>query len=73
MGRRHYVPLRHRYDIPMRRREDVPLSRLSDVPLRCHWVFQLKRTCDVAGTCKDVVMTSPGCLVVGWVNSVKKK
>ena len=73
MGRRHYVPLRHRYDKPMRRCEDVPLSCLSDVPLRRHWVFQLKGTCDVAGTWKDVVMTSPGCLVVGWVNSGKKK
>ena len=72
MGRRHYVPLRHRYNKSMRHCEDVPLSCLSDVPLRRHWVFQLKRTCDFAGTWKNVVMTSPGCLVFGWVNSGKK-
>ena len=53
MGRRYYVPLRHRYDIPMRRREYLPLSHLSDVPLRRRWVFQLKRTCNVPGTCKE--------------------
>ena len=46
MGRHH--------DIPIRRREDVPLRRLGDVPLRRRWVFHLRRTCDVAGTYKEM-------------------
>ena len=53
MGRRHYVPLRRRHDIPIRRREDVPLRRLGDVPLRRHWVFHLRRTCDVTETYRE--------------------
>ena len=53
MGRRHYVPMGRHHDIPIRRREDVPLRRLGDVPLRRHWVFHLRRTCDVAGTYKE--------------------
>ena len=40
MGRRHYIPMGRHHDIPIRRREDVPLRR--------HWVFHLRRTCDVA-------------------------
>ena len=47
---RHYVPLRRRHDILIKRCEDVPLTRLGDVPLRRHWVFDLRHTCDVAGT-----------------------
>ena len=53
MRRRHYVPLRRVHDIPIRCREDVPLRRLDDVPLRRHWVFNLRRTCDAAGTYKE--------------------
>ena len=47
---RHYVPLRRRHDILIRRCEDIPLTRLGDVPLRRRWVFDLRRTYDVAGT-----------------------
>ena len=53
MGRRHYVPMGRHHDIPIRRREDVPLRRLGDVPLRRHWVFHLRRTCDVTGTYRE--------------------
>ena len=52
MRHRHYVPLRRGHDIPIRRREDVPQRHLDDVPLRRHWVFHLRRTCDVARTYK---------------------
>ena len=45
MGRRHYVPMRRHHDIPIRRREDVPLRR--------HWVFHLRRTCDVTETYRE--------------------
>ena len=45
MGRRHYVPMGRHHDIPIRRREDVPLRR--------HWVFHLRRTCDVTGTYRE--------------------
>ena len=47
VGRRCYVLLRRRYDVPIRRRRDAPLRRLGDVPSRHHWVFHLRRTCDV--------------------------
>ena len=60
MGRRHYVPLRDCHDIPIRLRGDASLRRLGDVPLRFNWVFHLRRTCDVAGTYKemyDVLLT----------------
>ena len=53
MGRHHYVPMGRHHDIPIRRREDVPLRRLGDVPLRRHWVFHLRRTCDVTGTYRE--------------------
>ena len=53
MGRHCYVLLRLRRDVPIRRRGHVPLRRLGDVPPRRHWVFHLRRTCDVAGTHKD--------------------
>ena len=53
MGRCHYVPLRRRHNIPIRRPEDVPLRRLGEVLLRHHWVFHLRRTCDLAGTYKE--------------------
>ena len=61
MRRRHYVPLRRGHDIPTRRCEDVPLRR--------HWVFHLRRTCDVAVTYKktslqrrhDVLLPSGKC------------
>ena len=53
IGGRHYVPMGRHHDIPIRRREDVPLRRLGDVPLRRHWVFHLRRTCDVTGTYRE--------------------
>ena len=53
MGRRCYVLLRRRYDVPIRRRRDAPLRRLGDVPSRRRWVFHLRHTCDVAGTCRE--------------------
>ena len=54
MGRRSYVLLRRRYDVPIRRRGDVPLIRLGDVSTRRCWVFHLRRTCDVAGTYREM-------------------
>ena len=56
MGRRHYVPMGRHHDIPIRRCEDVPLRRLGDVPLRRHWVFHLRRTCDVTGTYRETLL-----------------
>ena len=56
MGRHHYVLLRRRHDIPIRHREDEPLRRLGDVPLRCHWVFHLRRTYDVSGTYREMLL-----------------
>ena len=53
MGLRDYVPLRRRHNIRIRRREDVPQRRLGDVQLRRHWVFHVRRTCDVTGTYKE--------------------
>ena len=54
MGRRHYIPLRYCHNIPIRRCGDVPLGRLGDVPLGRRWVFHLRRTCDVAGTYREM-------------------
>ena len=54
MGRRCYVLLRRCYDVPIRRHRDAPLRRLGDVPSRRRWVFHLKRTCDVAGTYREM-------------------
>ena len=56
MGRRHYVLLRRRRDIPIRHREDEPLKCLGDVPLRCRWVFHLRRTYDVSGTYREMLL-----------------
>ena len=53
MGPHCYVLLRHRYNIPIRHCGDVPLSRLGDVPSRRCWVFHLRRTYDVAETCRE--------------------
>ena len=53
MGRRYCVLLRRRYDIPIRRRGDVPPRSLGGVSLRHHWVFHLRRACDVAGTYRE--------------------
>ena len=53
MGRHYCVLLRRRYDIPIRRRGDVPLRSLGGVSLRHHWVFHLRRACDVAGTYRE--------------------
>ena len=41
------------FETCLRRCEDVPLRRLGDVPLRRHWVFHLRRTCDVTGTYRE--------------------
>ena len=46
MGRRHYVPMRPRHIIP--------ISRCEDVPLRCRRVFHLRRSCNVAGTYREM-------------------
>ena len=46
-------PLRRRHDVPIRCRGDVPLWHLNDVPSRRHWVFHLRRTCDVTGTYRE--------------------
>ena len=64
MGRCCYVLLRRSHNVPIRCREDVPLRRLGDVPPRHHWVFRLRRTCNVVGTyrqtslpcCYDVLL-----------------
>ena len=53
MGRRCDVLLRRRRDVPIRCRGDVPLRRLGGVPRRRHWVFHLRRNCDVAGTYRE--------------------
>ena len=45
MGRRCYVPLRRRHGVPIRRLGDVPPSR--------RWVFNFRRTCDIAGKYKE--------------------
>ena len=65
MGCRYYFLLRNRHDVLRRRRGDVPLRRLEEVPPRRRWVFHLRRTCDVAGTQRDVVTTSLQRLVAG--------
>ena len=44
---------RRRRDVLMGRGGYVPLRRLGDVPLRRHWVFHLRRTCDVTGTYRE--------------------
>ena len=59
MGRRYYVPLRRRHNIAIRRREDKLLRRLSDVPLRRRWVFHLRRTCDVGGAYREMLLRRP--------------
>ena len=53
MRRRHDLPMRRHHDIPIRRREDVPLRRPGDVPLRHHWMFHLRRSCDVTGKYRE--------------------
>ena len=50
MGRLHNVLLIRRSGILIRRRGDVPLRGLGDLPVRRHWVFYLRRTCEVVGT-----------------------
>ena len=53
MGRHCYVLLRRRHDVPIRRRGDVALRRLGEAPPRRHWVFHLRRICDVTGTYRE--------------------
>ena len=69
MGRRCYVFLRRRHDVPIRCCADVLLRRLGDVPPRRRWVFNFRRTCDVAGTYRE---TSLRCLVAGWVAFISR-
>ena len=54
MGRCCYALLRRRHDVPIICHGDVPLRRLGDVPRRRHWVFHLRRTCDAAGTYREM-------------------
>ena len=56
MGRCCYALLRRRHDVPIRCHGDVPLRLLGDVPRRRHWVFHLRRTCDVAGTYREMLL-----------------
>ena len=56
MGRPCYVFLRRRYGVPIRRRRDAPLRRLGGVPSRRCWVFHLRRTCDVAGMYREMLL-----------------
>ena len=65
MGRHYYVLLKRRYYVPIRRCWDVLLKRLGDLPPRSRWVFHLRHTCDVSGTCKEIT-ASPRHLVAGW-------
>ena len=67
MGRHHYAPLRSCHDIPIRRREEVPLRRLGDVPLRCRSVFHLRRTCQVAGTNREMSLRCCHILLPGGI------
>ena len=53
IGRRCCLLLRRCHDVPIRCCGDVPVRCLGEVPLRCHWVFHLRYTCDVAGTCRE--------------------
>ena len=53
MGHGCYVLLRHRHDVPVRCRGDVLMKRLGDVPSKGHWVFHLRRTCDVTGMYRE--------------------
>ena len=53
MGRRCYLLLRRYQNVPIRRRGDAPLKPLGDVPPRRRWVFNLRRTCDVARTYRE--------------------
>ena len=56
MRRRCYVLLKCPHDVPIRCCGDEPLRRLGDVPLRRHWVFHLRRSCDVAGTHRETFL-----------------
>ena len=67
MGRHHYAPLRSCHEIPIRRREEVPLRRLGDVPLRCRSVFHLRRTCQVAGTNREMSLRCCHILLPGGI------
>ena len=54
MGHRCYVFLRRRYDVPGKCRRDVPLRCLGGAPQRRRWLFRLRRTCDIAGTYREM-------------------
>ena len=47
---------RRRRDLLMGRRGYVPLRHLGDIPLRRHWVFHLRRTSNVAGRYKEMLL-----------------
>ena len=51
MGRPYSVLLRRRHDVPIKLCREVPLKRLGD---GLCWVFHLRRTCDVAGTSREM-------------------
>ena len=66
MGRRYYVLLKRRYYVPIRRCGDVLLKRLGDLPPRSRWVFHLRHTCNVYGTCKEMsLQRRHGILLLG--------
>ena len=54
VGCRCYVLLRRRYDVPIRLRREAPQTCLGNVPSRRRCVFHLRRTCDVAGTYREM-------------------
>ena len=64
MGHRCYVLLRRHHDVPIRCRGDISLRRLGDVPQRRHWVFHLRRNCNVTGMYRE---TSLRRLDAGWI------
>ena len=58
--------LRRRHDVPIKPYGNVLLRRLGDVLPRRHWVFHLRRTCDVAGTYRETLLQPlHGVLVLG--------
>ena len=56
MGGRCYILLKRRHDVAIRCHGDVPLRHLSDVLRRLHWVFHLRRNCDVAETYREMLL-----------------
>ena len=71
MGRDCYVLLRRHHDVPIRCHGDVLLRCLGNVPPTRHWVFHLRRICDVVGTYRE---TSLRChydvMLLGGANQI---